>query len=149
MIEKALQFGELKHNGQVDDSGKCYFFAHCVQVYNILKLVTSDENLLVASLLHDTLEDTETTYEELEREFGKDVANLVNEVTHEGKKDSKGYYFPRLKTQRGILLKFADRLSNLSRMDCWPEDRRKQYLAKSRFWKSLAPDQIIKINKRR
>jgi len=40
------------------------------------------------------------------------------------------------KDDRGIILKFADRLSNLSRMNCWPEKRKEQYLRKSKFWKS-------------
>jgi GTP pyrophosphokinase len=136
MISEALLFASNKHEGQKDDSGHDYFQAHCMQVYHILSLVTGDKNILCAGLLHDTLEDTKTTYEELERKFGKDIADLVNEVTHEGKKDSVGYTFPRLKTKRGILLKFADRLSNLSRMDCWDEKRRQQYLEKSKFWKS-------------
>lgn len=57
------------------------------------------------------------------------------EVTHEGQKDEYGYYFPRLKTKEGIMLKFADRLSNLSRMDNWNERRVAHYIKKSRFWK--------------
>ena len=58
------------------------------------------------------------------------------EVTHEGRKDEIGYYFPRLKTQRGIVLKFADRISNLSRMESWDDNRKNHYLRKSKFWKS-------------
>jgi hypothetical protein len=53
----------------------------------------------------------------------------------ESEKDSYGYYFPRLKSQKAITIKFADRLSNLSRMNAWDEERRRQYLAKSKFWK--------------
>ncbi len=88
-----------------------------------------------AGLLHDTIEDTNTTYEELVQFFGNRVADLVMEVTHEGQKNSKGFYFPRLKSKEGILIKFADRLSNLSRMSTWNEDRKAQYLRKSNFWK--------------
>jgi len=133
---KAIAFAQEKHRGQLDDSGKDYFEEHCLQVYNILNTVTEDQNLLCAALLHDTYEDTDTTYEEVLQIFGRDIADLVNEVTQEGQKDSKGYYFPRLKTERGILLKFADRLSNLSRMEAWDDKRREQYLRKSKFWKS-------------
>lgn len=134
-ISKAMLFASKKHKGQLDDSGKDYFKAHCLQVYKILMTITKDENILCAGLLHDTLEDTKTTYNELVETFGNDIADLVMEVTHEGTKH-KGYYFPRLKTQRGIMLKFADRLSNISRMDCWSEERKKQYLNKSKFWKN-------------
>jgi len=134
---KAWKFAKDKHAGQKDDTGKDYFKVHCEQVGEIVfRVAPQDTNLVMAALLHDTIEDTNTTYEELKEEFGEDVADLVHEVTHEGKKDWDGYYFPRLKTQRGITLKFADRLSNLSRMESWPEKRKAQYLRKSKFWKS-------------
>ena len=54
----------------------------------------------------------------------------------EGKKDEKGYWFPRLKSKDAIIVKFADRLSNLSRMDVWDEERQQHYLKKSKFWRS-------------
>ncbi len=133
---EAWFFAEKKHKGQFDDEGKDYFLAHVTQVADIVELITNDEDVICAALLHDTIEDTDTTYEELVEHFGKRVADLVMEVTHEGKKDEKGYYFPRLHSKEGIMIKFADRLSNLSRMGAWPEDRKKQYLKRSKFWKS-------------
>lgn len=124
-----------KHNGQKDDSGKDYFQAHIEVVAEILSNVTQDPNIISAGYLHDVLEDTNTTVEELKGEFGEKITNLVLEVTQEGQKDSHGYYFPRLKSKDGIMIKFADRLSNISRIDSWPEKRRNQYLRKSRFWR--------------
>ena len=135
LFEKSGIFAGVKHLGQKDDNGKDYFFEHCCKVVHILKTVTKDDNLLAAGYLHDTLEDTDTTYDELVKVFNKDIADLVNEATHEGKKDNYGFYFPRLKTQRGIMLKLADRLSNISRMQAWDDDRRNQYLKKTKFWK--------------
>jgi (p)ppGpp synthase/HD superfamily hydrolase len=132
---KAYKFAREKHSNQKDDIGKSYFEAHVAQVGNLISFVTEDEDIIAAAFLHDTLEDTNTTFEELEKEFGNRVANLVYEITHDGKKDNKGYYFPRLKTRDAILIKFADRLSNLSRMESWPPDRQQQYLKKSKFWK--------------
>lgn len=144
LLQKAWDFAEEKHKAQKDDSGGPYFY-HCVQVCLVLQCVAaSDENLLCAGLLHDTIEDTDTTYEELKREFNKDVADLVMEVTHEGDKD-RGYHFPRLKTQRGIMLKFADRLSNLSRMEPWDEKRKAHYIKKSTFWKSGTPNVEMEV----
>jgi GTP pyrophosphokinase len=135
-VYKAYVFARKAHHGQKDDDGKDYL-DHPVQVMaTIESIAPGDLQLRQAALLHDTIEDTETTYEDLVKEFGEDVADLVMEVTHEGTNDSVGYYFPRLKTQRGIMLKFADRLSNLSRMDSWNEKRKQQYLRKSKFWKS-------------
>lgn len=136
IVEKALEFAMEKHRGQVDDDGKPYFHAHVYQVYKILTFLNADETVLAAALLHDTLEDTETTYEELWVEFGHVIADLVMEVTQEGEKDNIGYYFPRLHSQKAVMIKFADRLSNLSRMDAWAPKRREQYLRKSKFWKS-------------
>lgn len=133
---KARLFAREKHKNQKDDDGKDYFDAHVFQVFSIILRVTDDPDILAASLLHDTLEDTDTTYEELVKEFGKRIADLVLELTHEGQKDSKGYYFPRLKSKDAIMIKFADRLSNLSIINSWTLDRQAQYLRKSKFWKS-------------
>lgn len=138
IVTKAREFAKEKHGNTLDDSGLNFFTAHPNVVALVIDLVTNgkDENLIAAAFLHDVIEDTDTTYEELVKEFNQDVADLVMEVTQEGEKDSHGYYFPRLKTQRGIVLKFADRLSNLTRMDSWPKQRREQYLRKSKFWRS-------------
>lgn len=133
---KAYTFAIEKHKDQIDDTGRPFFFAHPNIVADLIRLVApTDDNLIAAAFLHDTIEDTNTTHEELVREFNQDVADLVMEVTHEGRKDWNGYYFPRLRTQRGIMLKFADRLSNLSRMEAWSEERKAHYLRKSKFWK--------------
>lgn len=107
---KAIIFAKGKHYGQKDDCGKDYFESHITQVHHILLQVTEDPEILAAAWLHDTLEDTQTTYEELVEHFGKRIADVVNEVTHEGKKDQKGFYFPRLKSKDAILIKFAESL---------------------------------------
>lgn len=135
IILKAKTFAFKKHEGQSCDEGSPYIF-HPFQVAQIVSLITSNKNVVAAAYLHDTVEDTNTTYEELVKEFNKEVADLVMEMTHEGKKDEIGFYFPRLKTRDGILIKFADRISNLSRMGSWDDDRKAQYLRKSKFWKS-------------
>ncbi len=137
IVTKAYLFSKTKHGSQLDDELKNYFTFHVYRVYRCLETICpGDYELLCAALLHDTLEDTETTYEELVEEFGKEIADLVNEVTHEGKSDQKGFFFPRLHSKRGIMLKFADRLSNLSRMNSWHKKRQDQYLRKSKFWRS-------------
>lgn len=135
LITKAINFASTKHAGQLDDDGRPYI-DHPIMVADLIRLIApNDEVLIAAAYLHDVLEDTDATYHELVMRFGKEVADLVYEVTHEGKKET-GYYFPRLKSQRGIMLKFADRLSNISRMDPWDEKRKLHYLRTSRFWKT-------------
>ena len=133
--DKALEFAAEKHKGQLDDQGRPYFFAHIVQVHGLLNEVTDDEETLCAGLLHDIVEDTETTYEDLVHEFNKEIADIVMELTYEGDKDI-GRYFPRLQSRKAIVVKFADRLSNLARMVDWPGDWQQDYMNESKFWKS-------------
>ena len=137
-VAYAYLFATNAHDGQTDDLGEPYVEAHPRQVFELVRVVAPDDIALhCAAWLHDVLEDTEIDYHEIYAEFGQEVADLVNEVTHEGRKDSKGYYFPRLRTPKGIQLKFADRLSNLSRMEgAWKEDRITHYLRQSRFWRT-------------
>lgn len=139
ILQKAKEFAREKHMGQKDDEGKDYFTAHISQVVNILKQVTDSVYILAAGYLHDILEDTNVTEKELREEFGDVITNLVLELTHEGQKDKHGYYFPRLKSKDAIMIKFADRLSNLSRMSVWNKKRQQSYLEKSKFWK----DEVI------
>ena len=128
VIDKARDFAKLKHKGQTDDHGLDYFTSHLEQVVALVKLITNDEEMIATAYLHDTIEDTKTTYQELIKEFGIDIAGLVYELTHDGKKDTYGYYFPRLNSRRAIVIKFADRLSNLSRTSAWGDKRRCKYL---------------------
>ncbi len=133
LLRKALKYATEKHKNQLDDSGKSYI-VHPIQVCEILSMVANDDtNLLAAAYLHDVIEDCGVTYFDLERNFNKDIADLVMEVTKIVINRVK--YFPRLSTQRGIMLKFADRLSNISRMESWSEKRKKHYLKSSKFWK--------------
>lgn len=137
-IRQAIEFGTKAHADQLDDAGNNYFMAHCWQVYEIIKILyPEDFELQAASLLHDTLEYTDTTYKNLVTTFGEDVANLVREVTHERKEDDTGWYFPHLHSIRGVVLKFADRTSNLSRMEgVWDAEKIEKYIKKSKFWQS-------------
>jgi len=147
MINKAIAFAERKHQGQLDDEGNDYFSSHCYIVGEILKNLTDDSDVICAGYLHDVLEDTKTDYEELVEEFGKRVADLVNEVTHEGKADEKGFYFPRLKSKDGILIKLIDRASNVSKMNTWKEQRKEHYLKKTKFWNDGSEPQFVKQDK--
>jgi len=142
LVDKALEYASEQHKGQLDDQGRPYFFAHIVQVHSILKDVTDDEETLCAGILHDVIEDTDASYDDLIREFNKSIADLVRELTHKGNRGT-GYYFPHLKTRKAIMVKFADRLSNLSRMDDWPGDRQEEYLRMSSFWPVKPPGDAV------
>jgi (p)ppGpp synthase/HD superfamily hydrolase len=135
IIIMAIGFAKSKHAGIKDDTGADYFEAHLMPVALALAQFTDDAEVLAAALLHDTLEDTDTSWRELLDVFGKRVAYLVilafmREFVHQ-----VGYYFPRLVSREAVLIKFLDRASNLSRMQTWDEKRRAQYLKRSKFWK--------------
>jgi len=132
---RAWLFAKKAHAGQVDDEGLPYFEAHILHVVRILRAAGCSDEVIAAGFLHDTVEDCGIDYPTLVMNFGKTVANLVMEVTHEGEPDHHGYYFPRLKTRDGIVLKLAVRLSDITRMESWTPARREHYLKKTHFWK--------------
>lgn len=129
LINKAIAFAQKVHEDQEYNGGP--FFTHPWQTAQLIATLTDDEDLICAAFLHDTIEDAGVTFEELCNEFNPEIASLVKEVTKDGYNS-----FPHLKTQKGVMLKFADRLSNVSNMDEWSEEKRHRYLfEKSRFWK--------------
>ncbi len=92
---------------------------HFLDVYQILQqeFKVKDQNVLIAGLLHDTLEDTSATYEQIENMFSKQVADLVQEVSHPKKysREQKSEYYENIKTisNGGKLIKMADFTSHL------------------------------------
>lgn len=81
-VEKAMEFGRKAHGSQVRKySNAPYFDNHCIEVMELVKTVPHTEDMLVAALLHDTVEDTEVTLADIEREFGGRVADIVAGLT--------------------------------------------------------------------
>lgn len=79
-IEKAYKLAEKAHQGQTQPSGSPYI-SHCVAVAGILAEISVPPELIIAGLLHDVVEDTEITLEEINKEFGAEIASLVDGVT--------------------------------------------------------------------
>lgn len=136
-MKKAYDFILKKHGDQKDDCGDNYIDSHLIPVSRIMSVITDDIEIIQAALLHDVFEDTNATYEEVREEFGGRVADLVLAVTKTttpyGKKVFRNLK-PKLENQDAILIKFADRLSNLSRLKCWGKKRQKKYIESSVFW---------------
>ena len=120
----AWDFAKLKHTGQIRKFINLpYFDAHVQKVNGILKQYSSDEDLLCASILHDVIEDSDTTYEELYELFGKRVADLVDELTSH-KEDIDGdyggnkadYLIDKMisMSDDALIIKLCDRLQNIS-----------------------------------
>ncbi len=132
-VKKAIEFIEEKHAGQYRKSGEPYV-VHPLEVAIILAELGMDIDTVVAGLLHDVLEDTETTYEELKENFGKDVADIVEGVTKLGKihfKDvetQKAENYRKLilafsKDLRVIFVKLADRLHNMKTLQYFSKEK--------------------------
>ena len=142
LIERAYFKAEKAHAGQVRKSG-APFFTHCVAVASLLADMNMDAEAIAAALLHDTIEDTDVTYEELKAEFGKVVADLVDSVTkltnlpkksNENGQDANKrsssvnkeleYFRKMLMTMgddvRVVLIKLADRLHNMRTLGHMP-----------------------------
>lgn len=85
MLQRAIEFATLKHNGQKRKFSDIPYVEHPISVMNRLKKFTNDEGMLVAAVLHDVLRDTNTTYHEIRRNFTQRIADLVVELTNEEK----------------------------------------------------------------
>lgn len=130
-ITKAYEVSKTKHLGQMRKSGEPYI-THPTAVARILAELEAGPQTLVAALLHDTVEDTDYTLDELENEFGKDIVLLVDAVTKLNKlkfKDTQQtdnqqkMLLAMAKDIRVILIKIADRLHNMRTLDSMTPDR--------------------------
>src|SRR5213083_199461 len=123
LIRRAYDFSARAHEGQVRRSGEPYL-KHPLAVAEVLATLKLDVSAIVAGLLHDTVEDTVCTREQIEAEFGKDIARLVDGVTKIGQIPFKSYEEKQAENFRKmlismaddirvILIKLADRLHNM------------------------------------
>lgn len=127
VIRKAYEFSAKAHEGQRRRSGEPYL-QHPIAVAGVLTSLKTDVTAIVAGLLHDTLEDTLATPDELEKEFGKDVVHLVDGVTKIGKITFRNYEEKQAENFRKmvlsmaddirvVLIKLADRLHNMRTLE--------------------------------
>jgi len=127
LIRRAYDFSARAHEGQVRRSGEPYL-RHPLAVAEVLATLKLDVPAIVAGLLHDTVEDTVCTREQIEEEFGKNVARLVDGVTKIGQIHFKSYEEKQAENFRKmlismaddvrvILIKLADRLHNMRTLE--------------------------------
>lgn len=141
LILKALDFAARKHKNQRRKGCDAVpYINHPIDLVTLLwqKGGVRDEAVIAAALLHDTVEDTDTSFEELEQEFGSEIRDLVAEVTDDKtlakaeRKQQQIDHAPHL-TPKARLVKLADKIANLTDMlvappDNWSNRRKYEYV---------------------
>ncbi len=122
LLQKALEFATVAHNGQVRKYTGEPYVNHCIEVVEILKQHgVTDEATLCAAMLHDTVEDTEVTFQQIKNEFGHYVMRLVFFVTDVVEKeqgnratriDLNTHHITGTRYPSSLLIKCADVISN-------------------------------------
>lgn len=136
LIKKAYLTAATMHNGQLRKSGEPYII-HPVETAKILAQLGMDEQTLVAGLLHDVVEDTPYTEEQLTEEFGSEVALLVDGVTKLGNlvfetkeetqaENMRKMFLAMSKDIRVLIIKLSDRLHNMRTIDYMPPNKIKE-----------------------
>lgn len=129
IVDDAMNYARGAHQGQFRDDGKEYI-THPEAVVNILKEHgITDENILAAAWLHDVVEDTKLTLDDIEKQFNWDVRANVDICTRAKSKLDTIVKLARLAEYNGTVIKLADRFHNLSDMKGWDSERKYQYAA--------------------
>lgn len=135
LIEKAYLCAQKAHDGQTRKSGEPYFIHVFATAKNLTELGMGP-TVIAAGFLHDVLEDTETTEEELEKEFGTEIVGLVKGVTKLGTVKYKGiernvenlrkFFVSMTEDLRVLVIKLADRLHNIQTLEHVRPDKQKR-----------------------
>lgn len=155
IIIKAQQTAQRLHKDQTRKSGGLPYFTHLHNVAQIVAQYTSDPELIAAAYLHDTIEDTPYTPEELDRDFGERIARVVLSVSK--KTLDINEYLGKITNKETALISGADKLDNsqgLLGVTDWavfnfpPEEKIRQYVLVAnkigKYWPELS-DRILEI----
>ncbi len=142
LLRKAFEFSYNAHRNQLRKSGKPYF-EHPLEVAKILIGLKMDYETIVGGVLHDVAEDTDLSIEQVEKEFGANVALLVDGVTKISEikllefeerqaENFRKMLLSMVRDIRVILIKFADRLHNMRTLEFLPEKKRRRIALETR-----------------
>ncbi len=125
MVEKAMIFASNAHKGMFRKGTKTPYIVHPMEAGAVAASITDDENIIAAAILHDTIEDTPVTAEDIEREFGKEVLRLVQSDSENKREDIPSEQTWKIRKQETIdylrhkaddsekIIAMADKLSNI------------------------------------
>lgn len=141
IIVKAYEFAKKAHEGQLRQSGDEYI-SHPLEVANILADLNMDNVTITAAILHDVVEDTKYSYDDIKNAFGEEVAMLVDGVTKLGKleyttkedlqaENLRKMFIAMAKDIRVIIIKLADRLHNMRTLKYMPEKKQREKAAET------------------
>ncbi len=133
LIERAYKYASERHNTQYRKSGEPYII-HPLEVALILTSFNAGPSTIAAGLLHDVIEDTSVTHEEMEQEFGTEITSLVDGVSKLGQlkyvskeqalaQNHQKMFLAMAKDIRVIIIKLADRLHNMRTLKYMPQDK--------------------------
>lgn len=139
MVVKAIEFAVKYHGSQYRESGAPYY-EHPIAVAEIVAQMKFDSASIVTAILHDTIEDTDLTYEDIEHHFSSDIAKLVDGVTKLTKIELKSYDVRQAENFRKLLMaissdirvlvvKLADRLHNMRTIDFVSKQEKKERIS--------------------
>ena len=142
LLMRAYRYSARAHTGQKRRSGEDYV-VHCVQVARILADLQLDSTTIAAGLIHDVVEDTAITVPDVEREFGPEIAQIVDGLTKIGnlpftsKEERQAETYRKLllsvaRDARVIIIKLADRLHNMRTLDWMPDDKKRMIAQETR-----------------
>jgi GTP pyrophosphokinase len=143
LLARAYRFSEEAHRGQTRNSGAPYVM-HCIEVAKILADLQLDSTTVASGLIHDVVEDTAIELDDVEREFGKEIAAIVDGLTKIAKLPNSGSNQDRqvesyrklllsiAKDARVIIVKLADRLHNMRTLEYLPEEKRRRIAQETR-----------------
>src|SRR5687768_7559747 len=142
LLQRAYKYSERAHAGQTRLSGEP-FVSHCVEVAKILADLQLDTVTVASGLIHDVVEDTSITVADIEREFGKDIAQIVDGLTKIGSlplnsmqerqvENYRKLLLSIAKDARVILIKLADRLHNMRTLEYLPDEKRRRIAHETR-----------------
>jgi GTP pyrophosphokinase len=133
MIDEAAELSREAHSGQERNFSGNPYHVHSTRVAALLRQNDASEEQIAAGYLHDTIEDTDVEYEQLLEQFGKEVANIVLEMTNDGEmidRFGKTDYMKRKlvsMSDEALTVKLADRYDNTSDLQATPESFRSRY----------------------